>query len=749
LGNDKLVEMIISSIAYHHWRENFEKYITGNIDLERFCRWFLENEIKDKLKSNLQQEVTQLLNSGLNDELKDFIDDLNPNENLLKEIKNGVKLYNIAIPPYKFDYEPVRESISQSIEDTKKWILISGFLQRCDHFASWCEEENESFDKVEIECVNISDVKNNIKSEIKQKTGISDEQQIWQFSKVKDYINKDLILIAPTGYGKTEFAFLWSADKKFIYTLPLRSAVNQIYDRSLKIFGNDKVGLLHSDADIYLIEKRGDVGDNIKLYELSKNLSFPVIISTGDQFFPYALKPPGYEKIFSLFSYSNLVIDEVQAYNPRACAIIVKFIEWVKIIGGNFLLMTATMPEFVKKILEEKNIQYEEINIYEEEKQKFEEIVKHKIKFEFIENEGNEFKIPEEILNRVISEAQNGKRILFILNTVKQAQEVYKKIKEIMTIKNTPIKLFLLHSRFTLEDRRSKEIGIIEKEFKNPKPENEKEGKILVTTQVVEASLDVDADVLFTEICPLDALVQRMGRVLRRIGANFEFYRESNEKRFYKDNNGKIYEVDLSVPNVYILVFENGKESGEGRVYDRELLDLSVRKLESLKENSFMLSEYKKYEIVKSFYKSLSESSFYLKEFYETLEVLSVGYMSNRKTEAERIFREIHDIQIISENKLDDFIEEIKKTNWDSVNFTIFKKDILSKFIVSVPYFNVDEEDWVFYKIQEKLTDKKIDEKNLEKLKRWLCGIFVSQRYLYDNEKGAVILDKNERVMIV
>ncbi|MEM5820917.1 MAG: CRISPR-associated helicase Cas3', partial [Candidatus Aenigmatarchaeota archaeon] len=346
LCDEKLTEMIISTVAYHHWRDYFDDYVAGKKDLKNFGEFVLK--IKDKLKENLQKEINSLTDC----EVKNFIETVNLNEKLLKEIKHGAKLYNIAIPPYKFDYEPLRESIAQSIDDTKKWILISGFLQRCDHFASWCEEENESFDKVEIDCLGYYKVKNNIKNEIKQKTGISNEDEIWQFSKVKGYTNKDLILIAPTGFGKTEFAFLWSADKKFIYTLPLRSAVNQIYNRSLKIFGEDKVGLLHSDADVYLIEKWGDVGDNIKLYELSKNLSFPVIISTGDQFFPYALKPPGYEKIFALLSYSNLVIDEVQAYDPKACAIIVKFIEWVKIMGGNFLLMTATMPEFVKKILE-------------------------------------------------------------------------------------------------------------------------------------------------------------------------------------------------------------------------------------------------------------------------------------------------------------------------------------------------------------------------------------------------------------
>ena len=72
----------------------------------------------------------------------------------------------------------------------------------------------------------------------------------------------------------------------------------------------------------------------MRIYELAKNLSYPAIVSTGDQFFPYALRPPAYEKIFAKFSYSRLIIDEVQAYDPKAAAIVVKFIEHIVQMGG-------------------------------------------------------------------------------------------------------------------------------------------------------------------------------------------------------------------------------------------------------------------------------------------------------------------------------------------------------------------------------------------------------------------------------
>jgi len=123
----------------------------------------------------------------------------------------------------------------------------------------------------------------------------------------------------------------------------------------------------------------------------------------------------------------------------------------------------------------------------------------------------------------------------------------------------------LFHSRFTLEDRRKKELELIGKEFKNPKDEtNETTPKILVATQVVEASLDIDADLLFTEIAPMDALVQRMGRVLRR---HKDFIPEEPKE-----------------PNVNVIVFREGYQSGSKYVYENELIEKTFAILKSSSE---------------------------------------------------------------------------------------------------------------------------------------------------------------------
>ncbi|MGC9101381.1 MAG: CRISPR-associated helicase Cas3', partial [Caldisericum sp.] len=414
----------------------------------------------------------------------------------------------------------------------------------------------------------------------------------------------------------------------------------------------------------------------------------------------------------------------------------------------------------------------------------------------------------------VLNKAKEGKRVLVIANTVKQAQKIFQKIKKLVkedaqyeAFKN---KIWLLHSQFTQTDRNELEEKICSDiGFRNPKPDSESEGKILVATQVVEVSLDIDADILFTEIAPLDALVQRMGRVLRRYGPMTS-----------PDNIPPLIE-----PNVFVWVFRNGIESGNGKVYDRELVRLSLAWLlrkqkgdipevpdeiankgkgelseffnqefsdllddkdltndnnqvkgkkrlgkkrkdaqgnqdvlsEILEFNSWFkeaqldLSEYDKYKLVLNFYKSIPEDSRYLTKFYKTKDILDAGYMSDRKEEAEKLFREIHTISIIPEQKKDEFLETICKFfnehNDCKRIYTYFKQEVLSKFIVHIPRNS---------KQLGKLNSKKVETWLMEnenklpqnstlrkRLLRWCKDIYFAE-YEYNQEIGISVDTKWE-----
>ena len=191
------------------------------------------------------------------------------------------------------------------------YMLLKGLTHRLDHSASGHEEIEANIDRnIGIYTENYFETKKYKKKEA-QEFALKNR-------------DKNIILVASTGMGKTETALFWIDEDKAFFTLPLRVSINALYDRVSKSdeINYNYAGLLHSTSGDYL--KDNGYTDFEKSSNLSRQLSQKLTFSTIDQIFKFPFKYKGYEKEYATLAYSKVVIDEIQAYSPEIAATLIK-----------------------------------------------------------------------------------------------------------------------------------------------------------------------------------------------------------------------------------------------------------------------------------------------------------------------------------------------------------------------------------------------------------------------------------------
>lgn len=203
------------------------------------------------------------------------------------------------------------------------------------------------------------------------------------------------------------------------------------------------------------------------------------------------------------------VFDEVHAYDDRLFGALLKFLKTFR--GAPILLMSASFSEeqkaAIRKIIEEDL--KEEINILDEGYKPLEEIKRYK--FDYRPEIDSKIENLQPIFEAVAQALERGEKVLWVTNSVQTCIDIYRKAKEyIAKLDNPNIKHLIYHSRFRYKDRVKKHEQVI-----NAFADNEP--CLAVTTQVCEMSLDLSADLLVSAMSPAAALIQRLGRLNRKL----------------------------------------------------------------------------------------------------------------------------------------------------------------------------------------------------------------------------------------
>ena len=356
-----------------------------------------------------------------------------------------------------------------------------------------------------------------------------------------------MILEAPTGSGKTETA-LYTADywiqqkhlRGCYVAMPSQATSNQMFDRVKKYleprFQGQEINLQLAHGNALLMEEYQNMqlaaiadddgeatgGVNAMSWFTPRKLTLlaPFGVGTVDQTFLSVLQSRHFAlRLFGLFR-KVVIFDEVHAYDVYMVEIFKRLLAWLRAIGTSVIILSATLPKNTRMELLEAYNPLAEIEtrdaIFPRLSLNSNQIIctiplgnvaNRQVQLEPIDHR------PESILVVLNDKLASGGCAAVICNTVGRAQQIYRAICNSRNF--NPDYVMLFHSRFPFCWREQREKKVLAAFGRLGQSATDIRREIVVATQVIEQSLDLDFDLLITDLAPLDLLIQRIGRLQR------------------------------------------------------------------------------------------------------------------------------------------------------------------------------------------------------------------------------------------